>query len=367
MKTRISLSSLLFAAALTAQPPAPPRVVSPEVHPDRRVTLRLRAPNAQEVIANGNFVPKGAPMTKGDDGVWSLTVGPLDADIYTYSFRVDGTTFNDPQNPLLQTGVRGAPQSVFTIAGQAPGAWDVQTVPHGVLHRHLYRSATVGDHRSFTVYTPPGYDPTGKTKYPVLYLLHGSGDHDMSWVEIGRANVILDNLIAQNKAKPMLVVMTYGQMIGVNDKADYVDVVSLYEKDLLADVLPTVEKHYRVDASPQSRAIAGLSMGGGQAVWTGLNNLDRFAWVAGFSSAFRGFTASERLEKAVADAPGANKRAKLVWLGIGKDDFLLKNNEEFTGWLKGKGVTHTYKVTDGAHTWLVWRRYLADLAPVLFR
>ena len=367
MINRFSLHCLLWAAAAIAQPAAgPPRIVSPEVHPDRSVTLRLRAPNAQEIMANGDFAAKGAAMAKGENGVWTITVGPLEPDMYTYSFRVDGTTLNDPANPVLKTGIRGT-QSVFAVAGEAPLAWDVQNVPRGVVHRHYYRSNTAGDDRSFTVYTPPGYEAAGRTKYPVLYLLHGSGDHDMSWVEVGRANVILDNLIAQNKTKPMLVVMTYGQMVGAYEKAEYTDVVSRYEKDLLGDVLPVVERQYRVDASPASRAIAGLSMGGGQAVWTGLNNLDRFAWVAGFSSAFMGFTKSERLEKTLADAPGANKRAKLVWLGIGKDDFLLKQNEEFTGWLKAKGVTHTYKLTDGAHTWRVWRRYLADLAPVLFR
>jgi enterochelin esterase-like enzyme len=301
------------------------------------------------------------PMTKDDAGVWSTTVGPMEADIYSYGFNIDGTSMPDPGNANVKTGIRGVGSTYFVIPGDTPAAWDQRAVPHGATHRHFYQSKTVGDQRAFTVYTPPDYD--AKTKYPVLYLLHGSGDHDQSWVEFGRANFVLDNLIADGKAKPMIVVMPYGQMVPPYERgAGYTNVVSRFEQDLLTDVIPLFEKLYKVDTSADKRAIAGLSMGGGQALWTGLNNSDKFGWVAGFSSATMQFTTQDRLQKSL-----SSKHPKLVWIAIGKDDFLLKGNEEFTAWLKSNNYEHTYKVTDGAHTWRVWRRYLAELAPQLFR
>jgi enterochelin esterase-like enzyme len=355
-----------FISLAIAQAQQQPRIVSPEVHSDRRVTFRLRAPNAKEVMVSGQVTPKPAPLTKDEQGVWSVTLGPLEPDLYGYTFRVDGLSTSDPSNPFLQTGIRGYSSAVI-IKGDTPTAWDARSVPHGAVHRHHYDSKVVGDLRAFTVYTPPQYDAMSNTRYPVFYLLHGSGDDDTTWVDFGRANFILDNLIADSKAKPMIVVMPYGQMVPPADQSRTGRINERFEQDLLTEVLPRVEKLYKVDTSADKRAIVGLSMGGGQSLWTGLNNLDRFAWVGGFSSSTRQVNGEERIEKALADPKAVNKRAKLLWIAIGKEDTLLKGNDEFAAWLKTQGITHTYQVTEGAHNWRVWRRYLAELTPQLFR
>jgi enterochelin esterase family protein len=358
-----------FIAGTLVQAQPQPRIISPEVHSDRRVTLRLRAPNAKEVLVSGQVTPKPVPLTKDEQGIWSITLGPLAPDFYSYTLRVDGLAISDPSNPTLKTGIRGHSSAVL-IAGESPTAWDARAVPHGAVHRHHYDSKVMEDLRAFTVYTPPQYDPKSNTKYPVLYLLHGSGDHDQNWVDFGRANFILDNLIADGKAKPMIVVMPYGQMtppFETGGNARGVNTNARFEQDLLGDVLPRVEELYKVETSADKRAIAGLSMGGGQALWTGLNNLDQFAWVGGFSSSMRQVTGQERILKALADTKAVNKRTKLLWIAIGKEDTLLKGNNEFAAWLKTQGITHTYQVTEGSHNWSVWRRYLAELTPQLFR
>ena len=362
------LAAACFIAVTFAHAQQQPRIISPEVHSDRRLTLRLRAPNAKEVLVAGQVTPKPSPLSKDEQGVWSVTLGPLDPDIYGYSFRVDGLPVTDPSNPFLQTGIRSYSSAVI-IPGDTPTAWDVRAVPHGSIHRHNYDSKVVGDLRAFTVYTPPQYDPTAGTKYPVFFLLHGSGDDDTTWVNFGRANFILDNLIADGKAKPMIVVMPYGQMTPPFEPrgTGATHTNARFEEDLLKDVLPRIEKLYKVETSADKRAIAGLSMGGGQSLWTGLNNLDKFAWVGGFSSSMRQVNGEERIQKALADTKAANKRTKLLWIAIGKEDSLLKGNDEFDAWLKTQGITHAYQVTEGAHTWRVWRRYLAELTPQLFR
>jgi enterochelin esterase family protein len=344
---------------LPAQPPQEPRVQSPEIHDDRRVTLRLRAPNAKEVTVSGDFVPKPQPLVRDENGVWSITVGPLEPDVYGYAYRLDGTALNDPHNPLLKPGISGT-QSTFIIKGDKPLPWDEADVPHGTVHRHFYRSQAIGDARSFVVYTPPGYNSSSGPRYPVLYLLHGAGDLSTSWIDVGRANFVLDNVIASGKAKPMIVVMPFGHAVTRRDPGARTRNTELVAKDLLDGIVPAVEKAYRIAPSSANRAIAGLSMGGGQALWTGLNNTDKFAYVAGFSSAV----------PEAADVPNAAenaKKLKMLWIAIGKDDFLLDRNTKFEAWLKSENIAHKYQVTDGAHTWRVWRRYLAELTPLLFR
>jgi enterochelin esterase family protein len=330
-----------------------PRVVSPEVHPDRTVTFRLRAPNAKEVAVSGDFAPKQAPMTLGSDGVWSVTAGPLEPDLYGYSFRVDGTSLNDPHNATIKAGVNGT-QSLLAVPGDAPMPYDETDVPHGIVHRHFYLSKPIGDRRSFVVYTPPGYFADTKTKYPVLYLLHGSGDLATTWTDTGKANFILDNLIAAGKAKPMLVVMPFGHAVMQRTPDSRQRNVELFAKDLLESVIPAVESHYRAMTDKKSRAIAGLSMGGGQSLWTGFSNPDRFAWVAGFSSS-------------VPEGLPVKPSDQFRWIAIGRDDFLLGNNRKLDAALKAAGVKYDYLETAGAHSWRVWRKYLAELAPLLFR
>ena len=259
--------SLAFAGVLAAQaPPAapagrggrggPPAINSCEVRADRTVTFRLRAPEATDVKIGGDFVQGTQAMQKAEDGVWSVTLGPLKPAIYSYTFRLNGVSVIDPVNPMLQIGERSA-SSMFEVPGETPSSWDMQAVPHGTVHENWYQSKSLNAWRRMDVYTPPGYE-TGKATYPVLYLLHGSGDTEAGWVVIGRANLILDNLIAAGKAKPMIVVMPYGrarQDVYLGPAAPQTD-PKAFENDLLQDVMPFAEKslpHLRQARRPGHR------------------------------------------------------------------------------------------------------------------
>ena len=385
-----------------AGPQAP--IVSPEVAADRRVTFRLRAPNAQEVAVTG--VGQRLAMVKDERGVWSVTTAALDPDIYTYAFSVDGATFNDPANSMMKTSFRGGGQSQFRVPGEAP--WNPTDGPRGTVSRHFYKSAVIGDHRDFYVYTPPNYDPARREPYPVLYLLHGLGDDASGWITTGAANVILDNLINQGKAKPMVMVNTLGygtadMLVGGRGNLGGDQMMPNFAKALISEVMPQVEKAYRVSKDRNQRALAGLSMGGAETLYTALNHPDQFAWVSSFSGAFvmwpgvgggrRGQTPA-----APAAAPGAppaapagrgavapvdpavfartfpaltskvNAQFKLLEITCGVDDGLNGINRQFKDWLKSKDI----KFVDGekpgfAHVWPLWRRNLAELAPQLFQ
>ena len=363
---RIFAAILQLALLMPCFGQSTPPLVSPEIRTDRTVTFRCRAPNAKEVTVSGDFTRKPVPMSKDESGVWTATLGPLTPDIYAYSIRVDGVANIDSANPMVKTGFRGS-SSGFVVPSDKPLDWDEQPVRHGTLHRHFYSSKAVGDARNFVVYTPPGYDSASKTRYPVLYLLHGSGDLSDSWSEFGKANFILDNLQAQGKARPMLVVMPFGHASTGDGPDNRTRNVELFSKDLLEDIMPVVDKEYRTFADAQHRAIAGLSMGGGQSLWTGLNNPDKFAWVAGFSSGIRSTDVESRFPPLMKEPENLNKKLKLLWIGVGKDDTLVEVNRQFTAALKDKGVRFTYVETEGGHTWRVWRRYLAELTPLLFR
>ncbi|MBZ5623899.1 MAG: hypothetical protein LAQ69_35125 [Acidobacteriia bacterium] len=246
------------------------------------MTFRLRAPNAKEVFVTG--IGQRLPMQKNEQGIWTATTGPMKPDIYAYSFSVDGATFTDPGNPQFKTAYGSAGQSLLHVPG--PGSWEPGTgVPRGAVTRHFYHSGVVGDDRDFWVYTPAHYDPRRKEPYPVLYLLHGLGDESGSWIGVGAANVILDNLIAQGKAKPMIMVNplgygTAGGGMGGPNMLEY------FARALVEEVMPQVEKIYNVSKDRNQRAIAGLSMGGAEATFTGLNHLDKFAWIGSFSGAY---------------------------------------------------------------------------------
>ena len=339
-----------------------------EVHPDRTVTFTYTAPNAREVSVSGDF-GKGGAMAKGDNGLWSVTLGPFDPDIHSYTFNVDGKQVADPLNNRSKPQRSGI-SNVFEIHGDKPSVWDRQPVPHGVVHLHEYDSKTVGITRRLRVYTPPGYE-TGDRRFPVLYLFHGSGDNEATWTDFGRAHDILDNLVATGKAKPILVVMPDGHTMPPvpRDSPKAAEVrsknVSSFEADLLNDVLPLIDTTYRTRADRESRAIIGLSMGGNQSLIIGLNHPDLFAWVGGMSSAVR--EPDTQLAPFFKDASAANDNLRLLWFACGKDDFLLKDNQTLHSMLTGKQVRHTYVESDGAHAWPVWRRYLAEFAPLVFR
>ncbi|MCU0913895.1 MAG: alpha/beta hydrolase-fold protein [Planctomycetes bacterium] len=349
------------APAGAGRGPAPVR--SPQVLADHRVTFQLRAPKAGEVVVAGQWPNGRAPMQKDANDVWTVTVGPIPPGVWEYSFQVDGLQMIDPGNPAIKP-MREPRTSILHIPGQPPLLHDFQDVPHGVVRQHTYRSQSLGRLRELAVYTPPGYDRQTDTRYPTLYLQHGSGDNQATWVTHGKAHWILDNLIAQGRARPMVVVMMDGHAAIGGGSGGRQENTTAFGRDLLEDVLPFVEANYRVKADVGSRAIAGLSMGGGQSLTIGLNHLDRFAWVAGFSASA---PAREAIADCLNDPAGTNEKLKLLWIGVGKDDFLLQRNQELIATLKERNIRHEWRLTEGNHSWPVWRVYLAELAPKLFQ
>lgn len=363
------MKSIYLFLALAAMAQEPP-VQSPEVHSDRRVTFRFRAPNAKEVVFARADAPR-VPMQKDDAGVWTITVGPLEPDYYEYSFQADGVDLVDPSNPVKVPNLLSSASEVH-VPGPASLPWEVNHVAHGVLHRHFYMSEVVGDDRDFYVYTPPGYDATAKKTYPVLYLLHGFSDDASAWVAVGRANVIFDNLIAQGKAKPMLIVMPLGygapEIVrhggpGFRDTELRQRNFDKFRQALVTEVLPQVEKDYRVAKDRNSRAIAGLSMGGAESLLTGLNTLDRFAWIGAFSSGGLGDDFSTQF---TALDSKANAQLRLLWISCGTEDRLIDLNRKFREFLKSKDIRFTPIETPGAHNWMVWRRNLAEFGSLIF-
>jgi enterochelin esterase family protein len=352
------------------QPPAP--IVSPEVRSDNSVTFRFRDPNAKSVSLRLEGQSKSIAMEKDDQGVWSTTTGPLSPDYYGYSFVADGVGLIDPSNWLIKPNFLN-PQSAVHVVGPASLPWEVNDVPHGEVHHHFYRSAVAGDDRDYYVYTPPGYQSKAKESYPVLYLLHGFSDDASGWTAVGHANVIFDNLIAQGKAKPMIVVtpLGYGTMemlrhgIRVWNNTELRDRnFAKFREALLTEVMPRIESEYLVSKDRKAHAIAGLSMGGSESLLTGLNSLDKFAWVGAFSSG--GIPDDFATDFPSLDA-NANRQLQLLWIACGTEDRLITINRNLRAWLKSKGIKATEIETPGAHTWMVWRRNLAEFAALLFR
>jgi enterochelin esterase-like enzyme len=358
--TRALFGYLLLTAA--APPPRrPPPVISPQVAPDGQVTFRLRADAAHAVTVAGQISKQPAALARGADGLWSVTLGPLPPGLYEYNFTVDGFRTVDPANPRVKPA-RAVNTSILEVPGRPPQPTELQDVPHGTVHVHRYFSRPLdGRARRLHVYTPPDYETHPATKYPTLYLLHGSGDDDACWSELGRAPFILDALIARKEARPMVVVMPDGHALP--PPAPSADNVSAFSRDLLEEVVPLVERTYRVKKDGRSRAIAGLSMGGAQSLAVGLGHPEAFNWVGAFSAAM---PEEPVLASALADA-GLGKKLRWLWIGCGKEDGLLEGNRKLDATLTDKGVKHTLRVTDGGHAWPVWRAYLLEVAPQLFR
>jgi len=361
-RTRTALFVLVVALLVSSVRAAG---ISPEVHPDGRVTFRVQAPKADKVLLLGDWLKRGEElaMTKGDDGVWSATAGPFPPGNHIYGFEIDGVKVPDPEN--AQVKLRASRSgSFFHIPGEA--LWEPRDVLHGNVEINFHQSKTLGDVRWLSVYTPPGYDKHKDKKYPVLYLLHGSNDTAIGWVMIGAANFIMDNLIAEGAAKEFIVVMPFGHAVPHGSPPELQRTnTKKFEAYLLHDVMPLVERKYRVLTSPRDRAIAGLSMGGGQAITIGLENLDKFSAIGSFSGATPR-DSSTRIGEILSDAESVNEALDLFWIGCGRDDFLLDRNKKFAEMLKAKGVAHELHVTDGVHNYAVWRSYFATLAPKLF-
>ena len=375
--TPIPASGPSAAPQASTQPVVPERMRtklrSPEYLADHRVTLRIRAPKATEVACEtivGRF-----PMTRDEGGIWSVTIGPLEPDIYEYTLNVDGVRFNDPANPTSKT-----PQvSFLPIAADQPAPWELTDVPHGKVQFQWYASKSLHETRRVHVYTPPGYDAAAATQYPVLYLLHGSGDDDSGWVNVGKANLIFDNLLASGKMKPMIVVMPEGHTspypnplpTGKPTPAPPTTIpnsgTASFSSDLINDVIPLIESSYKVKADTAHRAVAGLSMGGGQSLYLAMTYPDRFAYVVLMSAGMRGMDDPGATFPSVAN--GLFKKGspfKLFWIGCGKKDRLLPPNVKVDKWLTEQGVAHEFHQSEGSHDWRVWRRNLVDTTQLLF-
>ncbi|MEO8484400.1 MAG: alpha/beta hydrolase-fold protein [Acidobacteriota bacterium] len=414
-----TLGTFVFAVAVPAArqaPPAPvaapaaapapgqgrggpqaPTVVSPDVSADRRITFRLYAPNAQAVRVNAGDIPglgQTGVMTKGADGVWSFTSAALEAGAYRYTFNVDGVTVIDPRSPAISESNNNI-WSVAYVAGS--DMFDTKQVPHGAVAAVTYYSSALKRNRRMHVYTPPGYEAS-TAKYPVFFLLHGAGDSDEAWTSVGRAGIILDNLIAAKKAKPMIVVMpaghTNGPMPGVGAPATPLTVAAgqpdEFTQDFTTDIQPYVDSHYRVLTGRPNRAIAGLSMGGSQTLNIAIPHLDQFAYVGVFSSGILGGggargrgaapaagapvapaapfgEAWEKQNMAMLDNAAVKKGLKVLWFSTGKDDGLITTTRSTVDLLKKHGFTPQFIESPGAHTWLNWRNYLVEFTPQLFQ
>ncbi|HXT70149.1 MAG TPA: alpha/beta hydrolase-fold protein [Vicinamibacterales bacterium] len=359
------------------------QIVSPEVRADGTITFRFNAPNAREVTLIGELDGKTYPMIKNAAGVWVVSVGPWPPDVYNYQFRVDavegrgGVIAMDPANPSVKLGFGGFPSaSLVEVPGTAGLAFDdAKNVPHGSVRMETYHSRSLGVPRTVWVYTPPGYDASSD-RFPVFYLLHGSGNIDSSWMLTGRANLIMDNLIAQGRAKPMIIVNPFGyarQGVGLGPEvtsfAPATPTASAnpgdtpFARDLLKDVIPFVEAKFRTLPGAGNRALGGLSMGGGQTIAIGFSNPDTFHSLVVMSAG------AEVADTSYPDffTPATNKKIKLLWIGIGKDDFLLSSAKALDASLTAKGINHTFRLTEGRHEWVVWRHHLQEVAPLLFR
>jgi enterochelin esterase family protein len=356
--------------------PRGPAVVSPEVQKDRKVTFRISAAKAENVRLNAGDIPgggQGRALTKGENNVWELTLGPIDPGAYRYVFDVDGVRVADYRSAVTSE----SNETVWSLV-HIPGSdfMDTKEVPHGAVARVHYRSSALGRDRRMTVYTPPGYE-TSDEKYPVFYLLHGASDSDDSWTSVGRANFILDNLIAAKKAKPMIVVMPAGHTgpfsfgappppsadgrpnLGANS----------FEADFAKDIRPYIEKHYRVLPGRENRAIAGLSMGGGQTLSLLVAHPEDFAYVGVFSSGLfsRNSGDWEKEHEAALANDKAKEGLKLFWFSTGSEDFLVQRSRETVELFKKHGFKPVYKEGSGGHTWINWRNYLNEFAPQLFQ
>jgi enterochelin esterase-like enzyme len=381
--------------------PQGPQVVSPQVNPDRSVTVRLLAPRATEVTVTGEILNGGQPvaMTKGADGIWTASIGPLPPDVYTYIFNIDGVSAPDPRNPWVKLVSGTGLASQVQVNGDGPQYYDARPVPHGLVQIMTYESKALGGAtRQAYVYTPPGYTQ-GNTRYPVLYLLHGGGDLDPGWVMTGRANFILDNLIADKQARPMIVVMPLargGGSLGVGPNGltpgnsgpgnpagrgagpaggrgaaapappPAPAALQAFAQDFFGDLMPMVERTFRASTRPEDRAIAGLSAGGAATINTAFSRPELFRSIV-IMSAGGGQNLEASYPRFFGNNAAAAKQMKLIWLGVGDEDFALAGTKAIDDVMTKHGITHSYTVTKGRHEWRLWREHVKMFVPLLFR
>ena len=386
-------------ASVSAQQPQAPQVISPQVNADRTVTLRLNAPKATEVRVTGELLNGAQPvaMTKGDDGIWTVTMPAVPPDVYMYAFNVDGVNTPDPRNPWVKLVSGTGLASQVQVPGDGPQFYDSKPVPHGLLQIVTYESTALGATRQAYVYTPPDY-LRSSTRYPVLYLLHGGGDLDPGWSMTGRAHLIMDNLIAEKKARPMVVVMPVargGGSLGVGPTGMSPGIAAAgnvtpgagrgagtpgappappspaalqpFAQDFITDLMPLVERTFRVSTRPEDRAIAGLSAGGAATINTAFSRPDLFRSVV-IMSAGGGQNLEASYPGFFANSAAAAKQMRLMWLGVGDGDFALNGMKSLDEVLTRHGVKHTFVIRPGyRHEWRLWRLDLSEFAPLLFQ
>jgi len=353
----------------------------PRINSDHSVTFRVQAQKAQTVQLSLGFGQSTYDMAKGSDGYWQVTTKPLLPGFYYYGIAVDGFIANDPGSRVFFAAQKEV--SGLEVPGAESDFFAVRNVPHGTLRTEWYVSKITGETRRIFVYTPPGYDQSS-SRYPVLYLQHGLGEDEAGWGDQGHENFILDNLIAAHKAKPMIIVNDNG-MAGVHFQPPpppkpgspppsrgisrfFMDErYATFDKIVNEDLIPFIDRNYRTIPDREHRAIAGLSMGGAQAMRIGLNHLDRFASIGAFSPAIAITDLNKDYEGILADPAKVNRRLQLLWIGIGSDDFLFEPVKQSHEILEKAGIHHVWVQGSGAHVWTVWRKYLEDFAPRLFQ
>ena len=333
------------------------------IHPDGRITFNHEAPNAKKVELSGQFMDKNMPMVRNSRGIWSATVKPAKADIYPYNFVVDGVSAQ-AQNNMAIFPNENFKASILEIPDK-DALYTVNDVPHGKVQYMMYKSDVMGEYRPVLVYTPAEYEK-GNKKYPVFYLVSGTTDTEETWFKVGKVNVILDNLIAQGKAVPMIVVMPYGNVFGSTPSPTTLAAAKMYQKfeqELTECVMPFVEKNFRTKNNRESRAIAGFSRGGGQSLYSVYSNFDKFAYLASYSA----YLTPEVMDTYFPDLQSKMSQLKLMWFGVGTSDFLYQNVLDHQNYFDEKGIKYEKMFTEGGHTWMNARTYLAETLQKFFK
>lgn len=380
MRGVIMAALVCISLVAPGQAPRGPFVISPQVNADKSIVFRYLAPAAKEVKLSGQFEKNQLQMTKDSIGIWSVTTKPVPPDIYPYSFIVDGVTVMDPANVAFFPNERFK-ASLVDVPGDTALIHAMRNVPHGSVTYEYYPSVE-GSTGSLVVYTPPGYAKDDGKRYPVFYLISGTTDTEETFFKVGKTNFILDNLIAEGKAVPMIIVMPYGNPMAriaeQTGKAKPADVMSrdgedairrakLFETDLVTKVIPYIEKNYRTINNRDNRAIGGFSRGGGQTLRTAFGNMDKFSWICCYSAYLSAPEMETSFKNVYEDPARTNKSLKLLWVSVGNEDFLYKSTVEFMDFLRAKNINFKSLITPGGHTWMNVKNYVATTAQVLFK
>ncbi|WP_435357956.1 esterase [Emticicia sp. SJ17W-69] len=355
-RNKLTLIIMFISGSLVAQ--RPPAISSPNINPDKSITFKYYSKNAKRVSLSGEFLKSPISMKSDTSGIWSVTVPPMTPDIYPYSFYVDSVQIADPNNSYIFANERFK-RSIVDIPNDKPLIHSLQNVPHGKVTYQYYNSKSLNITRQLLVYTPPNFDASGKTKYPVLYLIHGGSDTEETWTKVGHANFIADNLIGQGKAKPMIIVMPYGNV----RPAPMLD----FTKDIVNDIIPFIESNYPILNDSKNRAVAGFSVGGGQTLNIGFTNTDKFGYICSYAP----FTATEEFKKNFdnwnPNADLINKQVKLFTISVGTDDFLYESVKKNIAMFEEKKIKIKPLIVSGGHTWMNCKIFLTNSLQEIFK